>query len=129
MKKFEFNNLPAGSIVLVKKYNLWQRLKAKITGKELTYNDAWVDPFGKSGFLFKNTLWTKHNVFTFTPKKGYSKKEMIKLFEDVLVPGLTNDDPVEIILLINNIRPNTFTGVTLEELLDNNKYYVKTEIK
>jgi hypothetical protein len=68
-------------------------------------------------------------VFTFTPKKGYSKKEMIKLFEDVLVPSLTNDDPVEAILMINNIRPNTFTGITLEELLDDNKYYVKTEIK
>ena len=129
MKKIEFNNLPAGSIVLVKSYNLWERFKSWLTKKPLKYNDAWVDPFGKSEFLFKNTLWTKHNVFTFTPKKQYSKKEMIRLFEDVLVPSLVNGDPVETLLRINLIRPNTFKGTTLEELLDDNKYYIKNEVK
>ena len=129
MKKIEFNNLPAGSIVLVKKYNLWERFKAWITKKPLKYNDAWIDPFGHSGFLFQNTLWTKHNVFTFTPRKQYSKKEMTKLFVDVLPNLLLSTDPVEVLLQINQIRPNTFTGVTLEEMLDNNKYYNKTEVK
>ena len=129
MKKIEFNNLPAGSIVLVKKYNLWERFKAWFTKKPLKYNDAWIDPFGHSGFLFQNTLWTKHNVFTFTPRKQYSKKEMTKLFVDVLPNLLLSTDPVEVLLQINQIRPNTFTGVTLEEMLDNNKYYNKTEVK
>lgn len=129
MKKKEFNNLPAGSIVLVKQYNLWKRFKAWLTKKPLKYNDAWVDPFGKSGFLFKDTLWMKHDVFTFIPKKNYSKKEMMKMFTDVLVPSIACDDPVETILRINLIRPNTFKGTTLEELLDNNKYYTKNEVK
>lgn len=129
MKKIEFNNLPAGSIVLVKKYNLWERFKAWFTKKPLKYNDAWIDPFGHSGFLFQNTLWTKHNVFTFIPRKQYSKKEMTKLFVDVLPNLLLSTDPVEVLLQINQIRPNTFSGVTLEEMLDNNKYYNKTEVK
>lgn len=129
MKKKEFNNLPAGSIVLVKQYNLWERFYAWLKREPLKYNDAWVDPFGKSGFLFKDTLWTKHDVFTFTPKKNYSKKEMLKMFEQVLVPSITCDDPVEVLLKINLIRPNTFKGTTLEELLDNNKYYTKSEVK
>lgn len=128
MKKVEFNNLPAGSIVLVKKYNLWERFKAWVTKKELKYNDAWIDPFGHSGFLFKDTLWSKHDVFTFTPKKQYSKKEMSKLFELVLPATLITNDTVEALLKINLIRPNTFTGTTLEELLDNNKYYIKNKI-
>ena len=81
MKKIEFKNLPAGSIVLAKKYNLWDRFKAWITRKPLKYNDAWIDPFGCSGFLFQDTFWTKHNVFTFIPRKKYSHKEMLKMFE------------------------------------------------
>ena len=129
MKKIEFKNLPAGSIVLVKQYNLWDRFKAWITRKPLKYNDAWIDPFGCSGFLFKDTLWTKHNVFTFAPKRKYSKKEMLKVFETVLPEIIVTDDPVEALLKINLIRPNTFDGATLEELLDNNKYYTKKEVK
>lgn len=129
MKKIEFNNLSAGSIVLVKQYNLWQRFKAWLTKKPLKYNDAWIDPFGHSGFLFANTFWTKHDVFAFTPKKQYSKKEMMKLFTDVLPKTFLLEDPVEALLGINLIRPNTFEGSTLEELLDNNKYYNKKEVK
>lgn len=129
MKKREFNNLPAGSIVLAKKYNLWDRCIAWLTKKSLKYNDAWVDPFGRSGFLFKNTLFTKYDVYTFIPKKKYSNKEKIALFEKVLPKTILLDDPVEAILLINTIRPGTFEGTTLEELLDNNKYYVKNQVK
>ena len=129
MKKIEFKNLPAGSIVLVKQYNLWDRFKAWITKKPLKYNDAWIAPFGCPGLLFKDTLWTKHNVFTFTPRKKYSKKEMIQIFESVLPEIIVTDNPVEALLKINLVRPNTFTGVTLEQLLDDNKYYVKKEMK
>ena len=129
MKKIEFKNLPAGSIVLVKKYNLWDRFKAWVTRKSLKYNDAWIDPFGCSGFLFQDTFWTKHNVFTFTSRKQYSRKEMVQLFMDVLPKTLLSEDPVEAVLSINLVRPDTFSGVTLEELLDNNKYYIKKEVK
>lgn len=129
MKKIEFNNLPAGSIVLVKRYNLLERLMAWAAGKKLKYNDAWIDPFGHCGFLFKDTLWVKHNVFTFIPKKQYSKREMLKLFEVVLPQTIVNDNPVEALLNINLIRRDTLNGTTLEELLDNNKYYNKKEIK
>ena len=129
MKKIEFNNLPAGSIVLVKRYTLWQRFKAWLLKKDLKYNDAWIDPFGGSGFVFTNTFNTKHNVFTFTPRKQYSKKEMVQLFIDVLPKTLLSEDPVEAVLSINLVRPDTFSGVTLEELLDNNKYYIKKEVK
>ena len=129
MKKIEFKNLPAGSIVLAKKYNLWDRFKAWITRKPLKYNDAWIDPFGCSGFLFQDTFWTKHNVFTFTPRKKYGHKEMLKMFETILPNLLLMDDPVEALLMVNQIRPNTFSGVTLEELLEDNKYYTKKEVK
>lgn len=129
MKKITFNDLPAGSIVLVKKYSLWKRFKAWLKKEQLKYNDAWVDPLGNSGFSFKDSLWTKHNVFTFVPIKKYSKKEKIMLFEDVLVPSMFTGDPVETILMINTVRPNTFKGATLEELLDDNKYYTKREVK
>lgn len=128
MKKIKFENLPAGSIVLVKKYNLWQRFKAFVQRKSLPYNDCWIDPFGKSIFTFVNTWSTKYDVFTFTPKKPYSKKEMINIIE-TLLPCARGLDPVEGLLLVNLIRPNTFKGTTLEELLDNNKYYIKNQVK
>ena len=129
MKKIEFSHLPAGSIVLVKEYNLWQRFKAWITRKKLKYNDAWIDPFGCSGFMFKNTFWNKVDVFTFVPKKAYSDKEKLAIFQKVLIPSITSNDPVESILKVNLVRPYTFSGTTLEELLDDNKYYSKTELK
>ena len=129
MKKRIIDNLPAGSVVLVKSYNLWERFKAWWKKKDLPYNDGWIDPLGGAQFLYKNTFWTKHDVFTFTPKKQYSKKEMVKLFEIVLPAILTNDNPVEGLLTINLVRPETVKGKTLEELFDNNKYYVKTEVK
>ena len=84
MKKIRFNNLPAGSIVLTKEYNLWQRFKAWLTKKPLKYNDAWIDPFGGSMFFFYDSPWMKHDVFTFVPKKPYSKKEITKIFNVVL---------------------------------------------
>ena len=129
MKRIEFNDLPAGAIVLCKRYNLWEKFKALVTRKKLKYNDAWVDPFGGSSFLFVDTLWTKHKVFTFTPKKQYGKKEVLQLFDIVLPAMLMSQDPTEAILKINLVRPNTFDGSTLEELLDGNKYYIKKEVK
>lgn len=129
MKKIEVNNLPAGSIVLLKRYNLFQRLKAKLFGKELKYNDAGIDPIGNSQIIFENSFWIKNDVFVFKPKKQYGRKEIAKLFDTVLPAIILNDDPVEAILTINLVRPNTFSGSTLEELLDNNKYYVKQQVK
>lgn len=129
MKKIEFNDLPAGAIVLIKRYNLWDKFKAWITGKKLKYNDAWIDPFGGSGFLFQETFWTKYKVFTFMPKKAYSRKEMLKMFQTVLPMMLISNCPEEALLNVNLVRPNTFTGTTLEEMLDNNKYYTKKEVR
>lgn len=129
MKRIEFNNVPAGTLVLCKRYNLWERFKAWVTRKKLPYNDAWIDPFGKSNFLFADTFWTKHNVFTFTPKKQYGKKEILQLFDVVLPAMLLSQDPAEAVLKVNLVRPNTFSGSTLEELLDDNKYYTKKEVK
>ena len=129
MKETIIDNLPAGSVVLVKSYNLWDRFKAWISRKNLPYNDGWIDPFGGCMFMYKNSLWTKHNVFTFIPKKQYSKKEMVKLFETVLPAIITGTDPVEGLLTINLVRPDTLKGNTLEELFDNNKYYVKKQVK
>ena len=129
MKKIEFNSLPAGAIVLCKRYNLWEKFKALVTRKKLKYNDAWIDPFGGSSFLFVDTFWTKHKVFTFTPKKQYGKKEILQLFDIVLPAMLMSQDLTEAILKINLVRPNTFDGSSLEELLDGNKYYIKKEVK
>lgn len=129
MKKITFNNLPAGSIVLTKQYNLWQRFKAWFNKKQLPYNDGWIDPFGNSTFQFRNTLWNKIEVFSFVPKKKYQLKEQSMLFEKVLTHAIKTGDPVESLLMINLIRPNTFNGTTLEELLDNNKYYIKHQMK
>lgn len=128
MKTIAFDNLPAGSIVLVKRYTLWQRLKAWITKKQLKYNDVFIDPFGKAFFIFSNTFWEKNNVYTFSPKKPYSKKESSRLTA-LLISTFQNDsNEVERLLLINLIRPNTFNGITLEELLDENRFYTKKQI-
>ena len=54
---------------------------------------------------------------------------MLKMFETVLPNLLLMEDPVEALLLVNQIRPKTFSGSTLEELLDDNKYYTKKEVK
>ena len=130
MKKVQFDNLPGGSIVLVKDYTRWERFKAWIKGKELTYNEVYIDPFGGSSFLFKNGIDKKYNVFTFVPRKSYSKKEMNKLFTEVMRIDHTADDAqINMLLVINHVRPFTFVCGTLEEMLDNNKYYIKTEIK
>lgn len=129
MKKFLFDNLPAGSIILIKKYNLFERFKAWVNKKQLKYNDGWIDPFGGSTFLFKNTFWTKHDVVAFIPKKKYNEKEMYALFNKVLTHSIKTGDPIESLLMINLIRPNTFKGTTFEELLEGNKFYIKKEIK
>lgn len=129
MKTITFNNLPAGSVVLAKSYNLWERLYAWVKRENLPYNDGWIDPFGRCGFCYKNTLWRRHEVFTFTPKKQYNRKEMLKLFEIVLPAIMTNNNPVEGLLTINLVRPETLKGKTLEELFDNNKYYIKNKVK
>ena len=128
MKKRIIDNLPAGSVVLTKTYNIWERFKAWWNKTELPYNDGWIDPFGGCRFSYKNTFWTKHDVFTFTPKKQYSKKEMVKLFEIVL-PAIIANGSVEGLLTINLVRPETVKGKTLEELFDNNKYYIKAKVK
>lgn len=138
MKKIEFNDLPAGSIVAVKEYNLWERFKAKLCKKELPYNNVLIDPFGYSWFLFKNSWWVKYNVTCFIPKKQYSNKEKNKLFDNVVVPNFLQSKPIETLVSINTVRPDTFyihkqhdtkTDVTVDELLENNKYYSKYKIK
>ena len=129
MKKCEINNIPAGSIVIAKSYNRWKRLIAKLFNKKLKYNDVWIDPFGGASFLYEDSLFVKHDVWVFKPRKQYSKKEKLQLYEEVLPKLLTCEDPTEALLLINLVRPNTFSGSTLEELLDNNKYYNKTKVK
>lgn len=120
-----FDNLPAGSIVLAKRYNLWQRFKSWLTGKKLNYNDVFVDPFGHSWFMFQNTFWNKWDIYSFTPKKSYSKKESIALTQLMLRMG---GDNIARLLSINLVRPNTLSGITLEELFDDNKYYNKTKV-
>ena len=129
MKKIEINNLPAGSLILIKRYNIFKRLYAKLFKKQLKYNEVWLDPVGNNSFEFKDTALTKHDVTTFVPKKKYSKEEIMKLFEVLLSGMLSAKDDVEAILLINLVRPKTFEGSTLEELLDNNRYYNKKELK
>ena len=129
MKKCEIKNLPAGSIVVAKTYSIWKRMFAKIFNKKLKYNDVWIDPFGGASFLYEDTMFYKHDVFVFKPRKQYSRKERQQLFDEVFPKLLTCSDPTEALLLINLVRPDTFKGTTLEELLDGNKYYNKTQVK
>lgn len=131
MKKIKIDNLPAGSIILVKRYSLWQRFKALFSKSPLKYNDVWMDIVGKSTFEFVDSIWKKHNITTFVPKKSYSKNEVCQLVDKLVIPTFagSDDNLVETLLRVNLIRPNTFSGVTLEEMLDNNKYYNKKEIK
>ena len=129
MKRIIIDNLPAGSVMLAKSYTLWERFKAWITKKNLPYNDGWIDPFGGCQFSYKNTMWTKHDVVAFAPKKQYSRKEMSKLFDIVLPAIIASNDPIEGLLTINLVRPDTLKGKTLEELFDDNKYYNKREVK
>lgn len=128
MKTITFDNLPAGSIVLVKRYNLWQKLKAWISRKELKYTDCYIDTFGGSYFMFPRSIWNRYDIHSFIPKKKYSRKEIDKLANIVFNAILDNSDEIEQLLRINLIRPDTFKGVTFEELLEGNKYYFKKEI-
>ena len=126
MKKIIFDNLPAGSVVLVKRYSRWKRFLAWLKKEKLKYNDAWIDPFGGSMFFFYDSPWMKHDVFTFVPKKPYSKKEIAKIFNVVLSDlSLPHE---EILLKINLIRPNTLTGTSVEEMFEGNKYYTKKQV-
>lgn len=125
MKRIEFDNMPAGTVVLFKKYSLWKRFMAKLKNEQLPYNGILVDPFGDSTFVFIRGWFYRYDVFAFTPKKPYSKKEASRLLRDLDLFG----DPEEVALSINLVRPNTLTGVTLEEMFENNKYYNKQQMK
>lgn len=126
MKKIKFDGLPAGSVVLTKRYSIWKRLWAKLTKKDLPYNMAYVDPFGESMFIIKDGLCYRYNVVAFIPKKNYSKQESAKLLEHI---NLFAEDPAEMVLGINLVRPKTLVGATLEEMFEDNKYYTKKVMK
>lgn len=125
MKRFEFNNLPTGSIILIKRYNLWQRFKAFLTKKPLPYNDVFIVTSNKPSIRFDNKLFVKCDVTAFMPKKPYNKTESKKVLKTSVSSATQTSTPVEKVLLINLVRPNTFHGITLEELLENNKFYKK----
>lgn len=119
-----FDNLPAGSVVLYKKYSLWDRMWAKIRGKQLPYNGILVDPFGNSSFMFVRGWFYKYDIDVFIPKKPYSKKESTKLLSSMKT--LIDD---EVVFAINAVRPNTLVEGSLGEMFENNKYYNKKSIK
>ena len=67
-----FKSIVPGSILIYKQYNIFQRLWAKLTNKELKYNRAILFP---SNIELMNTLSRYSEAILLEPKKSYNKAE------------------------------------------------------
>lgn len=122
-----------GAIYITKRYNIFRRLWAKITRKELPYNEFTL--FLESGEMIADETWPKDMGILIEPKKQYSKKEMTILrgglnrdaddYEGIIIEE--NMSTIELFKTLNSIRPDTFADdeANLAALLDN-KYYKST---
>lgn len=68
-----------------------------------------------------------YEVHSYVPVKPYSKVEEDRLYE--LLRRNTNLDMDDIVILVNCIRPNTFTNNPLSKSLDTNRNYVNATKK
>lgn len=124
-----FKSIVPGSILIYKQYNIFQRLWAKLTNKELKYNRAILF---LSNIELMNTLSRYSEAILLEPKKSYNKAEQSIL--KVEIEKLTDENEpytVEfknkgihnLVNIVNNTRSKTFSTVTEFDDLLNNKYY------
>lgn len=128
MMTIKYLTLKPGSILLYKEYNFFNRLWAKIRRKELPYNKIML-------FIDKCYYIGNPNMdgVILELKRDYNKREINKLhylvnnesFEDF------SSDTKELYSILNVIRPNTFKSdsVSLETLIENNRYYTVKNIR
>ena len=119
-----------GSIILTKDYGKLKKFWYKLIGKELPYNSFTL-------LLEEADIWhTKDdkNTVVVQPKKNYNTKEfylLTKLVDNSVYPKgypftTAYDISIEdLFTIINAVRPNTFKGIELKELLES-KYYLTT---
>lgn len=124
-----FKSVVPGSILVYKQYNIFQRLWAKLTNKELKYNRAILFP---SNIELMNTLSRYSEAVLLEPKKPYNKAEqsVIKLEIEKLTDEselytveFKNKGIHNLVNIVNSTRSKTFSTVTKFDDLLNNKYY------
>ena len=124
-----FKSIVPGSILIYKQYNIFQRLWAKLTNKELKYNRAILFP---SNIELMNTLSRYSEAVLLEPKKPYNKAEqsVIKLEIEKLTDEnelytveFKNKGIHNLVNIVNSARSKTFSTVTKFDDLLNNKYY------
>lgn len=124
-----FKSIVPGSILIYKQYNIFQRLWAKLTNKELKYNRAILFP---SNIELMNTLSRYSEAILLEPKKSYNKAEQSIM--KLEIEKLTDENELytvefknkgihNLVNIVNNTRSKTFSTVTKFDDLLNNKYY------
>lgn len=124
-----FKSIVPGSILIYKQYNIFQRLWAKLTNKELKYNRAILFP---SNIELVNTLSRYSEAILLKPKKSYNKAEQSIM--KLEIEKLTDENELytvefknkgihNLVNIVNNTRSKTFSTVTKFDDLLNNKYY------
>lgn len=115
-----YKSYPAGTLVVTKKYSLWQRLKHWILKKRRVYNNLYVLPV-KSGIALSKVELLINDYHLFIPIKPYTIKEMKKM--DGIYPSCKTEK--DFLTMLNIIRPGT---VDVDKDLDqfrNNPFYKK----
>lgn len=115
--------IPAGSILMFKRYNIFKRLWYKLRKKHLPYNEfiIWDIP-SKASIFAVGVIDTDFKAYS--PIKPYSHKEIFKLLDILYIRQEDCETEQDVINIINSIRKNTITNNSLE-LLDSNPYYYK----
>lgn len=117
-----------GTILCWKEYNIFTRLWNKLRGKELPNNKFIVVPYkveliSLNKYYFKSNGTGSYSIAAYVPIRKYSKRELDEL--TTIYRDDTSDRSWSSIRdIINIIRPNTFTGSTIE----NSKYYRKRDL-
>ena len=111
---------PAGTLILVKKYSLWNRFKHWICKKQRLYNG--IKAIGSSRQLVvRNYDLIVNDYFLYIPKKRYTKKEEEKFHKLIHECETVND----YLTLVNIIRPDTVVVNGNLDQFKSNKYYTE----
>lgn len=111
--------LEAGTIIAWKKYPYIKKLWSKIRGKQLPFNMFTIVP-NRTELLTSDDM---KDIEIYEPIRRYNKQEQSKI--SILAKDtLYSSDWVDVVSLINIVRPNTLLGsITLATC----KYYKKVE--
>lgn len=107
-----------GSVLMYKDYSWPKRMWAKMTKKNLPYNRYFFPAVAQEIMVKDN-----EDMVIYEPMKKYNKKETEKLLN---ICWDYSEDIKEIILIINEIRPNTID--TENPDFESNKYYKTIDV-